>query len=186
MRITKEPSVRKQEILDAAIRIFSEKGYEKTSISDIAKSINIAQGLCYRYFPSKEDLFESALDEYSDVIVKNMLKNMTNKNMNLSYIISHIVNSAESKNDEYYDIFHGDKNSNLHNRLLLKVCQKLVPIVKNYLADAQERNEIDVPNLDVAASFCVYGQLGILLKDDIDESSKGELIKTFLKYILKI
>ena len=39
MRITKEPEVRKQEILDTALKLFGEKGYEKTSIADIAKAI---------------------------------------------------------------------------------------------------------------------------------------------------
>ena len=53
MRVTKEPEVRKQEILDTALKLFGENGYEKTSITDIAKAIGVAQGLCYRYFPSK-------------------------------------------------------------------------------------------------------------------------------------
>ena len=57
MRIVKEPEERKREILETAMRLFYEKGYEKTSITDIAKAIGIAQGLCYRYFPSKESLF---------------------------------------------------------------------------------------------------------------------------------
>lgn len=35
-RISKEPEVRKQEILEAAITLFYEKGYEKTSMTDIA------------------------------------------------------------------------------------------------------------------------------------------------------
>ena len=38
MRVTKEPEVRKQEILDTALKLFGENGYEKTSITDIAKS----------------------------------------------------------------------------------------------------------------------------------------------------
>lgn len=55
IRITKEPEERRKEILNAAIKVFSEKGYEKTSITDIAKSIDIAQGLCYRYFLLKRN-----------------------------------------------------------------------------------------------------------------------------------
>ncbi len=39
MRISKEPEARKQEILETAMKLFAEKGYEKTSISDIAKEI---------------------------------------------------------------------------------------------------------------------------------------------------
>ena len=47
-RITKAPEVRRQEILDTAIRLFYENGYEKTSITDIANAMHVAQGLCYR------------------------------------------------------------------------------------------------------------------------------------------
>ena len=59
-RITKAPEERRQEIIDTAMKVFYEKGYEKTSISDIAKEMNVAQGLCYRYFSSKEELFDTA------------------------------------------------------------------------------------------------------------------------------
>ena len=52
MRITKEPEERKQEILDTAMRIFYEKGYEKTSITDIARAIGVAQGLCCLLYTS--------------------------------------------------------------------------------------------------------------------------------------
>ena len=63
MRISKEPEARKQEILETAMKLFAEKGYEKTSISDIAKEIGVAQGLCYRYFPSKDILFQTAVND---------------------------------------------------------------------------------------------------------------------------
>ena len=73
MRITKEPEARKQEILDTALKLFGENGYEKTSITDIAKAIGVAQGLCYRYFPSKEALFDSAIEQYADVLVEQLV-----------------------------------------------------------------------------------------------------------------
>ena len=79
MRISKEPEERKQEILETAIKLFSVNGFEKTSISDIAKEIGIAQGLCYRYFPSKDVLFQSAINEYSNILVANMTKNINIK-----------------------------------------------------------------------------------------------------------
>ena len=64
-RITKPPEERRQEIIDTAMKVFYEKGYEKTSISDIAREMHVAQGLCYRYFSSKEELFDTALDQYA-------------------------------------------------------------------------------------------------------------------------
>ena len=88
MRISKEPEERKQEILETAIKLFSVNGFEKTSISDIAKEIGIAQGLCYRYFPSKDVLFQSAINEYSNILVANMTKNINIKNSRTNFVFS--------------------------------------------------------------------------------------------------
>jgi len=87
MRITKEPEERKQEILDTAMRLFYEKGYEKTSIADIAKEIGVAQGLCYRYFPSKEALFDCAIEQYADEIVSKFTISKGNEKLTLKEII---------------------------------------------------------------------------------------------------
>lgn len=47
MRITKDPEERRQEIIETAMHLFYEKGYDQTSIGDIAKAIGVAQGLCF-------------------------------------------------------------------------------------------------------------------------------------------
>lgn len=186
IRITKEPEERRKEILNAAIKVFSEKGYEKTSITDIAKSIDIAQGLCYRYFSSKEELFDAALEEYSDILIGNMMKEFTGQEQNLSEVINKIATSYECDTDVHYSLFHGEHNRKLHDQLLLRVCEKLSPVVKKYLQDAVATNQIEIPNVAAATSFCVYGQLGILLDRNILETEKTEKIKSFLKFILKI
>ena len=69
MRISKDPEVRKQEIIDTAMKLFAEKGYEFTSMTDIAKEMNVVSGLCYRYFKSKEDLYKTAISLYHRRII---------------------------------------------------------------------------------------------------------------------
>ena len=63
-RISKPPEVRRQEILDTAMELFAEKGYEDTSMADIARRMGVVQGLCYRYFDSKRVLFQEAMEQY--------------------------------------------------------------------------------------------------------------------------
>ncbi|HVA24391.1 MAG TPA: TetR/AcrR family transcriptional regulator [Chloroflexota bacterium] len=47
---------REQEILQAARDVFSERGFEKASIDEIAERVGIGKGTVYLHFPSKEEL----------------------------------------------------------------------------------------------------------------------------------
>ena len=57
-RHTEHGIERKQQLLDAAERLFTERGYGATRISDICAAAGVAKGLFYWYFPTKESLFE--------------------------------------------------------------------------------------------------------------------------------
>ena len=46
-----------EEVIDVAYRLFSEKGYEATSIRDICKATNLTTAGLYHYIRSKEELF---------------------------------------------------------------------------------------------------------------------------------
>jgi AcrR family transcriptional regulator len=46
-------------ILEAARRVFAEKGYHEATMDQVAKQIGVSKGALYLYFPSKEELFEA-------------------------------------------------------------------------------------------------------------------------------
>lgn len=51
------PAEKRRRIVEAAIREFSEKGYERASINAIVGAVGIAKGSIYQYFPDKKGLF---------------------------------------------------------------------------------------------------------------------------------
>ena len=51
---------RRQEILDAARRVFVEKGYDNATMNDIAAAADVSAGSIYRYFENKRDLIAAA------------------------------------------------------------------------------------------------------------------------------
>lgn len=53
---------RREEILDAATRLFAERGFPDTDLDSVAAVIGVAKGTIYNYFPSKRDLFLAAVD----------------------------------------------------------------------------------------------------------------------------
>ncbi len=52
-------------ILEGALKVFGEKGFEATTISDICKAANISDATLYEYFPSKEDVLFSISELYT-------------------------------------------------------------------------------------------------------------------------
>ncbi len=214
MRISKEPAERKQEIIDTAMRLFYEKGYEKTSISDIAKEMNVAQGLFYRYFPSKEVLFDTAVEQYAQLQADQMtvfLKTSHQKKaanvdetvsadetmpvgeaksaggMTLIDIVEQMPTFIEAEQENSYmkKVFHGPGSKEIHMRLSLSICSKMKPVVQRLLDESNQRGETHIQDTEAAASFCVYGQLGLLMDQAIPREERVERVKTFLIEVLK-
>lgn len=52
-------ALKKQAIIRAAIEVFSKGNFRSSSISEIARRANVAEGTIYQYFKNKEDLFFS-------------------------------------------------------------------------------------------------------------------------------
>jgi AcrR family transcriptional regulator len=53
---------RREEILEAATRLFATQGYADTDTQQLADEIGVGKGTLYRYFPSKRELFLAAAD----------------------------------------------------------------------------------------------------------------------------
>jgi AcrR family transcriptional regulator len=53
---------RKRSIIDAARPLFAERGFHGTSIREIARAADISEALIYKYFPSKEALYDELLE----------------------------------------------------------------------------------------------------------------------------
>lgn len=60
IRVDKEE--KRKKILQAALNVFSQKGFYNTSMSEIAEEADIGKGTVYDYFESKDDLFLTLLD----------------------------------------------------------------------------------------------------------------------------
>lgn len=187
-RISKEPEIRKQEILDAALALFYEKGYEKTSMTDIANKLGIAQGLCYRYFSSKEVLFDCSIQEYANRLADKMKAILYNDSLTLSQKLEQTPSFMDFEKDDsiHYKLFHNENSKKIHDQLSMKVCEIMVPAVAELFKKANEEGEIHLTDIETATSFSVYGQLGILLNNQMSGSEKIARIKDFLKLILQI
>lgn len=66
---------RPQEILDAALLVFAEKGFAAARVEDIAKQAGVTKGTIYLYFPSKEVVFKSLVRESIGTTLDTVIEN---------------------------------------------------------------------------------------------------------------
>ena len=63
---------RRQQILEAALDVFAEHGFEGATTKEIATRADVTQGLIYFYFPSKEDLFFAAFEHQAKLALDEL------------------------------------------------------------------------------------------------------------------
>jgi len=58
------------QILDAALKLFSHRGYGATSVQEIAEAAGVSKGNLYHHFADKETIFRELLDQYFQAMTK--------------------------------------------------------------------------------------------------------------------
>ena len=66
LRWERRPDDRPHEILDAALRVFAERGYRNTRLEDIGEAAGVTKGAIYHYFANKEALLLRAIEHRSE------------------------------------------------------------------------------------------------------------------------
>lgn len=59
-------------ILEAAVKVFSSKGYHETRVDEIVKASNTSKGAVYFYFPGKQQIFLAIVDQFTDLLQKRL------------------------------------------------------------------------------------------------------------------
>jgi len=63
-------------ILDAAIRVFARKGFYNSTIADVAKVAEVAEGTIYLYFKNKDDLLISIFEHSMDLFIQEVSREL--------------------------------------------------------------------------------------------------------------
>ena len=103
-RKIKEKQTRINQITGSAGFVFSQKGYEKATMDEIAKRAQISKATIYLYFKTKEDLFYELFREKLNELSKNLIK-IRKKNEDPEEMVRSIVRYSFEFYSKYPDIY---------------------------------------------------------------------------------
>lgn len=188
MRVVKEANVRKNEILDAATRLFTEKGFDNTSTSDIMSAVGIAKGTLYHHFKSKEDIMDSLIERQTTQILDRARKAAGDTSLSVeermiaTISALHIEDTDQTGGNEIIDHLHKPQNALMNQKTKQIILQRVPPIMAGIVNDGIAQGLYDTPYplecMEIAVCY-----LNLMLDDDVfelTEEQSREKIKAFI------
>ena len=187
-RISKEPDVRRQELMDIGFELYMKGGVKGFSIKDVVNRAGVATGLFYYYFKSKEGFVDEILNNF---IVKNMEEIQQILNSDKLTVMQKMTESLETfwafveklapyKNEDSFQ-------TEQHFQLEQKVFLQMQPLIQQVIEDGVRTRIFNIDNPILASGFILYGLSSIAhsKKLDLNNQIKKEMINlvlTTLKY----
>ena len=142
MRIVKEAEVRKEEILDAAEKLFAAKGFDNTSTGDILDAVGIARGTLYYHFKSKEDILDGVIQRITNQLMQNAREIVRQKELPvLEWLTKAILSlNVESKiGDEIMEQVHRPQNALMHQKMQTTLLAGINPILTELVEEGTQQ-----------------------------------------------
>ncbi len=185
----------KDKISLAALKIFLQKGYAATSISDVVRECKITKGGIYHHFKNKEELFIEAIDylfERFEEFERSMYSGSTNLKQilqiyfgslsNISEVLGAITGSENIDVNNFYMLMTNafikfPQIREKHGEMHLKNQEILVEIIKKAQQEGQIKDNIDCETLGFMINALAEGTMMYhIMTDGIDLKEKGEKI----------
>jgi len=161
-------SMKRQMIIQAAVKVFARRGYFNSRVSDIVQEINAAQGLFYYYFRSKEDIlqgiFQNAWRTLLDRVdrIDAEIDGPLNK---LRAVVEYIFRTFRRNPDlmkvlimdvPRLDLFYHEENQQLYNRFFWR----LADLIK----EGQGQNLVSQEVSPLVAAYILHGSVDALIR----------------------
>lgn len=187
--VQEKKDAKRSQLLNIALQLFSEKGFQNTTIQNICEAAGVSVGSVYFYFSNKESIYEAVYqmitEEYENR-VENALRGLSD----IRDIIIKLIEVAVR-----YSVPNFDKsrfflmNSSLNDLKTKRdnALKATVPFIQRLLDEAVTKGELDSINTEMAAVSFIYGTYQMLRYWNLHEKpiSTDEMIQFLYNYHTK-
>lgn len=163
-RSTKTASERRIDFINAAEALFNEKGFENTSIDDIVHRVDVAKGLFYYYFKSREELLAAIVDRILDEMEKVVIEATRKEGLTAMQRLREMSTSSEAirlRSGKLMNYFREERNQALHLLLEVRAMRFLVPAMEAIIRQGVEEGVFNTPYPRESA-IALFGIEGVM------------------------
>lgn len=154
---TRKQDLRKNQILDAAMEVITQNGYENSRMDDVVKSSNMSKGAIYWYYKSKKDLYLDLVNywvmRYSDMVTKIMEKDQK-ASLQLKQILNYFIDEYEKDPEPFKALTEfwsmAQKDDDFHNKVQ-KVYAAFLEVIESIITNGKNSGEFKNVNTRIAA-----------------------------------
>lgn len=169
----------REQILQAALTCFADKGYHKATMDDIVAESGMSKGSLYWHFKSKQDLFVSLIDWFMFEIIEETSHAWTEEMSAAEKIRAGIMVFVDNFEqfmpfykiimDFWAQAFEQEQVLHMFDDYLEQFIAQLVPIIEEGVASGEFRS-VDASHaaLALVATFDAIGLYRVLLGEKID------------------
>jgi AcrR family transcriptional regulator len=161
--MTKQGDTRRNQIVQQATRLFSNRGFDGVTIRDLARACDISEPALYRHFESKEAIYEAVLDALEQRLNRgelfSRLQGETEVKALLTGLADHILEFFDKHREPYRLLLYATLTQHEKAAQVFRlVRQPYVDFLKARLDDLAEAGQIHVED-NLVASRCFIGMI---------------------------
>jgi AcrR family transcriptional regulator len=145
-------------ILDAAIELFVNEGFEKTSMDAIALAAQVAKGTLYYHYASKEAMIDAAVERYAQRMEARLRALETDPRLDFKQKMEAFSRTLKAINSETFSRLHHVRYVDIHQKTTAGAVERLSPFLARIIEDGNRAGicHVDYP-LEVAEILLAAG-----------------------------
>ncbi len=183
------PSTRDR-ILDAAMNIFSAKGFHDTKLDEIVSEASISKGSIYFHFPNKEKLFIALVDQFADSIERRAREAIDDEGQGIARVQAALEAVLETFSKYRVPakllLVQAVGLGTVFERKRMEVTDRFALLIQTYLDEAVADGAIAPVNTHIVAHAWMGAIYSVVIQwVYTGEPSRDEIMEALLPLLLK-
>ncbi len=158
----------RERILDAALNIFSHKGYHDTRMDEIVEASDTSKGSIYFYFPNKERLFLALVDQFADLLERRVIEAVEQEEEGIARVRAALLACLETfgryRRPAKILLVQAVGLGSVFEKKRIEVNDRFAGLIKKYLDESIKVGDIVPVDTDVVSYAWMGAIYGIVIR----------------------